>query len=104
MKEVLGELGVLVISVGTRPHRMAYDKDVIVVPTKKQIQLIFENTDMMPHNLVITKPGTMEKVGLLAENTSQQRGAFERHYVPDSDDVLLSRQVDSTAGIRNPLV
>lgn len=87
---VLGELGVLVITVGTRPHRMSYDKDVIVVPTKKQIQLIFENTDMMPHNLVITKPGTMEKVGLLAEKTSQQRGAFERHYVPNSSDVLFS--------------
>lgn len=89
-EEVLGELGVLVVTVGTRPHRMSYDKDVIVVPTKKQIQLIFENTDMMPHNIVITKPGTMEKVGLLAEKTSQQRGAFERHYVPDSSDVLFS--------------
>ncbi len=89
-EEVLGELGVLVITVGTRPHRMSYDRDVIVVPTKKQIQLIFENTDMMPHNLVITKPGAMERVGLLAENTSQQRGAFERHYVPKSDDVLFS--------------
>lgn len=89
-EEVLGELGVLVITVGTRPHRMSYDKDVIVVPTGKQVQLIFENTDMMPHNLVITEPGTMEKVGLLAENTSQQRGAFERHYVPKSNDVLFS--------------
>jgi putative heme-binding domain-containing protein len=88
--EVLGELGVLVVSVGTRPHRMAYDRDAIVVPSGKQVQLIFENTDMMPHNIVITKPGMMEKVGLLAENTSQQRGAFERHYVPDSSDVLFS--------------
>lgn len=89
-EKLLGDLGVLVVSIGTRPHRMSYDRDFIVVPTGKQVQLVFENTDMMPHNLVITKPGTMEKVGLLAENTAQQRGAFERHYVPKSSDVLFA--------------
>lgn len=86
----LGELGVQVIRVGTRPHRMAFDKERLVVRAGKPVEFIFENTDIMPHNFVIVQPGSLEEVGLLAEATAQQPDAQQRQFVPKSDKVLLA--------------
>ena len=86
----LGDLGVRVIRIGTLPHRMAYDTERIVVEAGKPVEFIFENTDLMPHNFVITKPGALEEVGLLAESTAQQPDALGRHYVPRSEQILLA--------------
>jgi len=47
----------------------------------------------MPHNLVILKPGTLEKTGLRAEAEAQAPGAAERHYVPASPDVLVKSKL-----------
>ena len=37
------------------------------VEAGKPVALVFQNNDVMPHNLVITRPGTMVKVGKAAE-------------------------------------
>jgi putative heme-binding domain-containing protein len=86
----LGELGVRVIRLGTLPERMAYDKDVLVVQAGKPVELLFENIDLMPHNLVITQPGVMEELGKQAEAQAQDPAAASRHFVPKSDKVLLA--------------
>jgi putative heme-binding domain-containing protein len=86
----LGELGVRVVRIGTLFERMSYDKDVIAVRAGKPVELIFENTDLMPHNLVITEPGAMAQIGQMAEDTAQQPDAARRHFVPPSSQVLLS--------------
>ncbi len=86
----LSELGVQVVRVGTLFERMAYDKDTIAVRAGKPVEFIFENSDLMPHNFVIAAPGSMESIGLSAEQTAQQPNAAGRHYVPVSDKILLS--------------
>jgi putative heme-binding domain-containing protein len=86
----LGELGVRVVRIGTLFERMAYDKEAIAVRAGKPVEFIFENTDLMPHNLVIVQPGAMEEIGLIAEDTAQQPDAARRHFVPASPKVLLS--------------
>lgn len=89
----LGELGVQVIRLGTRPHRMAFDKEQLVVRAGKPVEFIFENTDIMPHNFVITDPGSMEETGLLAESTAQTPDALERGFVPRSNKILLASKL-----------
>ncbi|HEV3136639.1 MAG TPA: HEAT repeat domain-containing protein, partial [Pirellulales bacterium] len=86
----LDELGVQVVRVGTLFERMSYDKDLIVVKAGKPVEFIFENSDLMPHNFVISQPGSMENLGTVAEATAQQPGAAERHYVPQSKKIILS--------------
>src|SRR6185436_11384400 len=86
----LGELGVRVIRVGTLFERMSYDVDTIAVRAGKPIEFVFENTDLMPHNFVIAKSGSLEELGMMAEDTAQQPGAAARNYVPQSDKVLLA--------------
>ena len=52
----LDNLHVRVIAIGTVPHRMIYDKELLVVEAGKQVEFRFSNTDSMPHNFAITTP------------------------------------------------
>lgn len=93
VRRQLGELGVRMLRVGTIPDMMLFDKERLVVQTGKPVEILFENTDIMPHNLVITEPGALEEVGLLAEATGTQPGALERQYVPSSSKILLASRL-----------
>jgi putative heme-binding domain-containing protein len=93
VRKELGELGVRVIRVGTVLEQMIYDKERIVVQAGKAVEIVFENTDTMPHNLVIVQPGALEEIGELAEKTALEPSAMDRHYVPVSGKILLSSQL-----------
>ena len=72
---------------------MLFDKDRIVVQAGKPVEIVFENNDLMPHNFVVTQPGALEEVGMLAEETATQPGALERSYVPRSPKILFSTRL-----------
>ena len=91
-KELSG-LGVRVIRVGTVLEQMRYDLDRIVVQAGKPVQILFENIDMMPHNFVVTQPGALEEIGLLAEATATSPDAARRQYIPASGKILLSSRL-----------
>jgi len=85
----LQNLNVRVIAIGTVPHRMIFDKEVIGVQAGKTVEFRFSNIDAMPHNFAIVKPGTLAATGMLAEKTGRDADAEARHYIPESDNVLL---------------
>lgn len=89
----LENLDVRVIAIGTVVERMIYDKEIIFVQAGKPVEFRFANTDNMPHNFAIVQPGSLEEVGLLAEATSRDADAAERHYVPKSDKVMLASRL-----------
>jgi putative heme-binding domain-containing protein len=93
VRKQLGELGVRIIRLGTVPDQMLFDKERMVVQAGKPIEIVFENNDLMPHNFVVTRPGALEEIGVLAESTATQAGALERHYVPVSNKVLVSSRL-----------
>ncbi len=84
----LADLAVEVIVIRPIPHRMLYDREDFYVVAGKPVEIVFENTDIMPHNLVITEPGARELVGILAEKLGSSPDAFEKQFVPDSDKVM----------------
>jgi putative heme-binding domain-containing protein len=89
VRRELGELGVRVLHLATVPDQMLFDKERLVVKAGKPVEIVFENNDLMPHNFVVTQPGSLEAIGTLAEATATQPGALERGYVPKSDKILL---------------
>jgi putative heme-binding domain-containing protein len=93
IRRELGELGVRVLRLGTVPEQMLFDNERLVVQSGKPVELLFENTDLMPHNFVLTQPGALEEIGQLAESSATQPGALERHYVPASTKILLSSRL-----------
>ena len=86
----MAEIVVPLIALGTVRERMIYDREMIVVQAGKPIEIRLTNTDNMPHNLAIVKPGSMAEVGELAEATGRDADAAARHFVPKSDKVLAA--------------
>ncbi len=56
VRKELGELGVRVIRLSTLTDQMLFDKERIVVKAGKPVEVFFENSDIMPHNFVVTVP------------------------------------------------
>ncbi|MFT7619729.1 MAG: putative heme-binding domain-containing protein [Planctomycetota bacterium] len=94
--KILEGLSGSVILVRTLPHRMLYDRREIWVEAGKPVAIVFQNNDVMPHNLVITKTGKMQIVGEAAEKLPSSTVDF----VPKTSDVLwftkLVKPGDST--------
>ena len=54
----------------------------------EKLTIVFKNPDVVPHNWMLAKPGTLQKVGNLANLMISDPQGLAKHYVPDSDDVL----------------
>jgi azurin len=71
------------------PDLMKYDTDTFKVKPGEQILLELDNLDGMQHNLLIAKPGTLEKVGEAADAMLRDPKAAEKHYIPEIPEVLF---------------
>lgn len=69
---------------------MKYDVANFSAKAGKTLKIIFENPDHMQHNLLILKPGSLEKVGEAADQLAKQPDGVELQYIPASDNVLFS--------------
>ncbi len=87
-RRLLGDLGVTVILVRPIPHQMVYDRTVIYVEAGKPVEIVFENIDVMPHNLLVVTPGALEKVGMAGELMQTEADAYQKGFVPDMKQVL----------------
>jgi len=67
---------------------LTFSKTTLTVKAGEAIRLTFTNPDVVPHNWVLIKPGTLERVGDLANKIVSDPEAAVRHYVPTSPDVL----------------
>lgn len=86
----LDTVTVRMIRIRTVEEEMRYDIPYFVVQAGKPIQVILENHDLMPHNLVIAKPGTLKKVAQDGLHAGPTGGTTGLAYVPDSEDVLFA--------------
>ena len=57
IRKELGELGVRVIRIGTVFEQMLTTRNASSCEAGKPVEFVFENTDLMPHNLVIVSAG-----------------------------------------------
>ncbi|HEX4589334.1 MAG TPA: c-type cytochrome, partial [Gemmataceae bacterium] len=93
VRRELGELGVRSLRIGTVTDQMLFDKERLAVRAGKPAEIVFENSDLMPHNFVLLQPGSLEEVGTLAEAQATEPGALERNYVPKSAKIVLSSRL-----------
>jgi putative heme-binding domain-containing protein len=59
------------------------------VKAGEPIKFTFVNPDVVPHNWVLIRPGSLERVGDLTNKIIADPEAAVRHYVPAGDDVLV---------------
>lgn len=87
---MLENMGTIEIKLVAIEAKMAFDKKALTVPAGRAVTLVFENPDLMPHNVVIVKPGAAEKVGEAADAMASLKDGFEKNFVPSSPDVLFA--------------
>lgn len=61
----------------------------IRVKAGEPIRLTLKNPDVVPHNWALLKPDTLQSVGQLANQLVADPAGWARHYIPESDDVLV---------------
>ena len=78
------------ITLGVKPG-LHFEPKVLHVLPGEDVELTFDNSDLMMHNFVLVKPGM--RMGIVeAANALGEKGP-ELHYVPVSDNVLVSTPV-----------
>ena len=77
---------------------MKYDVTSFTAKAGQTLKIIFENPDHMQHNLLILKPGTLEKVGQAADELAKQPNGVEMQYIPNTQDVLFSTPLVNPEG------
>ncbi len=70
------------------PNQMQFAPKELRVKAGAKVRLIFENPDIMIHNLVLLAPGAEEEVGALADQLAAQPDGLARGYVPASQKIL----------------
>jgi putative heme-binding domain-containing protein len=93
IRRELGELSVRSLRLGTLPEQMLFDQERLAVQVGKPVEIVFENSDLMPHNFVLLQPGALEEIGMLGEAQATEAGAAERHYVPKSAKIIIASRL-----------
>ena len=86
---------------GARPitveaaSNLAYKTPELRAKPGEKLALTFVNPDVVPHNWVLVKPGTLATVGTLADALIADPEAVARHYVPKTVDVVAYADITS---------
>ena len=103
-RKVLKDLRVNVFVVKAVREQLRYDTTRMVVEAGKPFQVIFENPDAMPHNLVFVQPGTLQAVAETVQaNPPDKLDSQGRAYVPDKDSRVLGATKLIDAGQKETL-
>ncbi|MGB7344538.1 MAG: c-type cytochrome [Pirellulaceae bacterium] len=86
----LGAVTVRVVKIKTVEEEMRYDVPYFAVEAGSDVQIVLENHDLMPHNLVVTTPGSLKEVANEGLNTGPTGGWNGLPYVPESDKVIAA--------------
>ena len=70
------------------PNLMQFAPRELRAKPGAQVRIIFENPDLMQHNLVLVAIGADEEVGGLADQMATRPDALAKHYLPDSKKIL----------------
>ncbi|MBK8094612.1 MAG: heme-binding domain-containing protein [Verrucomicrobiaceae bacterium] len=66
--------------------------------TGEKLTLIFKNPDVVPHNWLLAKPGSLQKLGEKCNLMITDPQGMQKHYVPDSDDVIAYTDMTNPKG------
>ena len=93
MRKRMQDIAVRVVRVKTVAEEMRYDLRYFVAAAGKSIQVILQNEDLMPHNLVVVRPGTLREVALQAATMAPDAMTDDKQYVPSLPQVLFATKM-----------
>jgi azurin len=89
IRKTLRGISVQTVKIRTYREQMLYDTKYFVVEAGKPVQISLENDDAMQHNIVVTQPGTADKVAMAGANLVVPPPGG-KPFVPPSADVVAA--------------
>jgi azurin len=89
----LRALGVQVVRIQAIPEKLSFDVRWFVVEAGKAVQIVLFNPDAMPHNLIVSMPGSLEAVGTAGSSMPMPIDPDAKAFVPDLPAVLYSTKL-----------
>jgi azurin len=68
---------------------LQYVQKTLTAKAGEHLSVTLKNPDVVPHNWLLAKPGSLQKLGNLANLMITDPQGLAKHYVPDSPDVLV---------------
>jgi azurin/DNA-binding transcriptional ArsR family regulator len=93
LRRDLRALGVQVVRIQTLPEKLSFDVKWFVVEAGKPVQIVLFNPDAMPHNLIVSRPGSLEAVGTAGGAMPMPSDPDAKAFVPDLPAVLFSTKL-----------
>lgn len=75
---------------------LAYDKAELTCKAGQKVKVTLNNNGGIlpqPHNFILMKPGTLDKVGALANAMLSDPKAMDKSYIPESPDIIASMKL-----------
>ena len=85
------------IQLAVVPAQLKFDKSELVVNARQLVQLVFANTDQMPHNFVLGAAGALQQIGAAADALGGPDG-LAMQYVPPVPQVLFATTLVDPGG------
>ncbi|WP_160168351.1 c-type cytochrome [Novipirellula maiorica] len=89
----LREVTVRVVRIRAVEEEMRYDIPYFAVEAGRPVQIVLENHDLMPHNLVVTAPGALKEVAQAGAVVGSAGGWKDLPFVPALDSVLAASEM-----------
>ncbi|MEL6897727.1 MAG: plastocyanin/azurin family copper-binding protein, partial [Planctomycetota bacterium] len=92
-RDRMRKIVVRVVKIATVEEEMRYDQTHFAAAAGTDIQIILDNEDLMPHNLVFCLPDTLRQVAADGAAVGIPGGKTRQQYVPDNNVVAASDMV-----------
>ena len=93
IRRSLRALGVQVVRIETLPEKLSFDLKWFVVEAGKPVQIVLVNPDAMPHNLIVSRPGSLQEVGTAGGAMSVSADPSVKPFVPNLPSVMFSTRL-----------
>jgi uncharacterized protein len=77
------------VAIGIDAEKMAYTVPEFTAKPGQYVRITMKNTADVQHNVVVLRPGTGDKVGMLVEAMAKVQDAEERSYLPPTPDIMF---------------
>ena len=83
----------VVLRLGVLPGQLKFDLPKLAVAPGQLVEIVFINSDQMQHNFLLGAPGTLDQIGVAADQLAASPAGAAQQYVPEIPQVLYSTRL-----------
>ena len=83
----------VILRLGVLPGELKFDLGELTVAPGQLVEIVFMNSDQMQHNFLLGAQGSLEQIGVAADQLAQSPSAAAQQYVPEIPQVLFATKL-----------